>query len=270
MLSVLSERGPDSVGFAIYSSGGSKSVKLTLRVPDDVDFAAELRDHLKHEKKITQRANHIVVEVPPEMESDLRTWLGDAHPEVHIVGAGMRMELYKDVGRPDDVVRRLELSDMAGSHAIGHTRMATESLVTTDGSHPFSTGVDQCLVHNGSLSNHNAVRRVLKYEGMEFETENDSEVAASYLTWRMRKGATLEQALYDSLEALDGFYTFLVGTRSGFAVLRDPIACKPAIMVETDDYVAFGTEYRAIAILPGVEDGHLFEPEPGRVYAWEH
>jgi glutamate synthase domain-containing protein 1 len=168
------------------------------------------------------------------------------------------------------VAARFSLSSMTGTHAIGHTRMATESSVTTNGAHPFSTGPDQCLVHNGSLSNHNAVRRMLRREGLSFETENDSEVAAGYLTWRMRQGANLKQALTDSLDDLDGFYTFVVGTESGFAVLRDPIACKPAIMAETDDYVAFGSEYRALAMLPAIEKAKLFEPEPAKVYVWEH
>jgi glutamate synthase domain-containing protein 1 len=148
--------------------------------------------------------------------------------------------------------------------------MATESRVTTQGAHPFSTGIDQCLVHNGSLSNHNAVRRVLQHEGLRFETENDSEVAAGYLSWRMREGASLTEALTQSLDDLDGFYTFVVGTEKGFAVLRDPISCKPAVMAETDAYVAFGSEYRALAGLPGIRKARVFEPEPATVYAWEH
>ncbi|MDU2927175.1 MAG: glutamine amidotransferase, partial [Bradyrhizobium sp.] len=182
---------------------------------------------------------------------------------------GARMELYKEVGRPEQVTQRFGLPRMAGSHGIGHTRMATESAVTTRGAHPFSTGLDQCLVHNGSLSNHNGVRRMLQREGMRFATENDTEVAAGYLSWRIREGASLKQALTDSLSDLDGFYTFVVGTETGFAVLRDPISCKPAVMAETDDYVAFGSEYRALAGLPGVDKAHIFEPEPATVYAWE-
>ena len=145
---------------------------------------------------------------------------------------------------------------MHGSHALGHTRMATESRVTTEHSHPFSTGLDLCLVHNGSLSNHNRLRRELRREGIEFQTDNDSEVAAGYLTCRLREGASLEQALEGCLEDLDGFYTFAVGTAEGFAVLRDPIACKPAVMAETDDWVAMASEYRAIAVLPGAEEAH--------------
>jgi glutamate synthase domain-containing protein 1 len=180
------------------------------------------------------------------------------------------MEIYKEVGLPEKVAARFELAAMRGTHAIGHTRMATESSVTTQGAHPFSTGIDQCLVHNGSLSNHNAVRRTLQHEGLTFETENDSEVAAGYLSWRMREGASLKEALTQSLAELDGFYTFVVGTERGFAVLRDPIACKPAVMAETDDYVAFGSEYRALADLPQIQRARVFEPEPGTVYVWEH
>ncbi len=179
------------------------------------------------------------------------------------------MEIFKEVGRPDEVARRFDLAGMAGTHAIGHTRMATESAVTTNGAHPFTTGLDECLVHNGSLSNHNAVRRDLIRQGLSFQTENDTEVAAGYMTWKMREGASLEQALDASLSALDGFYTFVVGTEAGFGVLRDPIACKPAVMAETDRWVAFGTEYRALVDLPGVENAKVWEPEPARIYRWE-
>jgi glutamate synthase domain-containing protein 1 len=158
---------------------------------------------------------------------------------------------------------------MAGSHGLAHTRMATESKVTTEGAHPFSTGLDLCLVHNGSLSNHNALRRRLRREGIGFQTENDTEVAAGYLEWRLREGDTLQAALEACLVDLDGFYTFAVGTADGFAVLRDPIACKPAVMAENDEWVAMASEYRAIAVLPGADAAEVWEPEPGRVYSWE-
>ena len=147
--------------------------------------------------------------------------------------------------------------------------MATESAVTTEGAHPFTTGPDQCLVHNGSLSNHNAVRRELAREGLRFETDNDFEVAAGFLTWKIQSGSSLQQAMEASLDALDGFYTFVVGTESGFGVLRDPIACKPAVMAETDRWVAFGTEYRALVDLPGIESARVWEPEPAKPYLWE-
>src|ERR671934_190475 len=179
------------------------------------------------------------------------------------------LEIYKETGSPRDFVRQFALEDFTGTHALGHTRMATESRVTTEGSHPFSTGLDVCLVHNGSLSNHNRLRERLRREGIEFQTENDTEVAPAYLAWRLREGASLEEALEDCLDDLDGFYTFLVGTADGFAVLRDPIACKPAVLAETDDWVAMASEYQALAVLPGAAEARIWEPEPRVVYAWE-
>jgi amidophosphoribosyltransferase len=185
------------------------------------------------------------------------------------MSAGKAIEIYKETGRPEEFARQFRLEDIQGTHGLGHTRMATESRVTTEGSHPFSTGLDLCLVHNGSLSNHNRLRENLRREGIRFETENDTEVAAGYFSWRLHEGATLEQALEGALDDLDGFYTFLVGTIDGFAVLRDPIACKPAVLAETDDWVAMGSEWRAIAVLPGAADARVWEPAPGVVYAWE-
>ena len=161
------------------------------------------------------------------------------------------------------------LRDFLPDHIIGHTRMATESAVTMAGSHPFSTGEDLCLVHNGSLSNHNWLRTRLQREGISFETENDSEVAAGYLTWRLKQGDSLAQALEHALKELDGFFTFAIGTRDGFAVIRDPIACKPAVLAETDDYVAMASEYQALTTLPGIENAHVWEPAPATLYVWE-
>jgi glutamate synthase domain-containing protein 1 len=200
---------------------------------------------------------------------EVEEWIRGHRPDLRVMSAGRAIEIYKEVGRPEKFIQQFHLGDIEGSHGLGHTRMATESRVTTEGSHPFSTGLDLCLVHNGSLSNHNRLRERLRREGIEFQTENDTEVAAGYLTWRMREGASLEEALEGALTDLDGFYTFLVGTADGFAVLRDPIACKPAVLAETDDWVAMSSEYRAIAVLPGAADARLWEPEPSVVYAWE-
>jgi glutamate synthase domain-containing protein 1 len=273
MLATMSDRGPDSAGFAIYGTGDDGHIKLTLRSKTGAaldDIARELSQQLDMPISARLRATHLVLTVPCAIEDRVRAWLAAHRPDVAVVGTGTRMELYKEVGLPSDVVKRFALAGMSGTHGIGHTRMATESAVTTDGAHPFSTGPDQCLVHNGSLSNHNSVRRVLARDGLTFETENDSEVAAAYLTWRMRQGAGIESALESSLGDLDGFYTFVVGTQSGFAVLRDPIACKPAVMAETEDYVAFGSEYRVLVDLPNIAGARVFEPEPATVYAWKH
>ena len=205
--------------------------------------------------------------MPVAAEAQARAAL--AETEAVLVGVGECMELYKEVGAPAAVTSRFGLPAMSGTHGIGHTRMATESAVTTDGAHPYSTGRDQCLVHNGSLSNHNAVRRELVRRGFVFATENDTEVAAAWLTARMQDGLALDAALRRALAELDGFFTFVVGTADGFAVLRDPIACKPAVMAETTRYVAFGTEYRALAGLPGIDAARVWEPEPATVYAWQ-
>ena len=267
MLATLSDRGPDSAGFAVYGAAVAGAVKLTLRGPPGADFAA-IADELG--ASVALRGDHALLTLPSGQEAEARERLATLSPLTQVVGAGRRMELYKSVGRPRDVAARLGLPAMSGSHAIGHTRMATESAVTTAGAHPFSTGRDQCLVHNGSLSNHNGWRRTLTREGQRFETENDTEVAAGYLSWRLARGERLDAALAAALGDLDGFFTFAVGTENGFGVLRDPVACKPAVLAETDRYVAFGSEYRALVDLPGIDDAHVFEPEPARVYFWEH
>jgi glutamate synthase domain-containing protein 1 len=265
MLEVMTDRGPDSAGFAVYGSGDADHVKVTVRGKDLEGIAKTLGDGVKG----TLRDNHLVLSFPKDREDQIRTWLAAERSDIKVIGVGQRIELYKEVGLPAEVSKRFGLPDMSGTHGIGHTRMATESAVTTAGAHPFSTGADQCLVHNGSLSNHRSLRRMLEPKGISFETDNDTEVAAGYLSWKLRDGATLAEALQSSLVDLDGFFTFVVGTESGFAVVRDPIACKPAVMAETDQYVAFGTEYRALVGLPGIGSARVFEPEPARVYAWE-
>ena len=272
MLLQLSDRGPDSAGLAIYRDPApSGSSKVSLFSPNRAQDWGAVRDALADQFGAGEPdvlASHAVIVVEADAE-EAQAWLRERFPQLRVMSAGQTIEIYKEAGPPREFIEAFRLGEMQGSHALGHTRMATESAVTTEHSHPFSTGLDLCLVHNGSLSNHNRLRRRLRREGIQFETDNDSEVAAGYLTWRLREGASLEQALEGCLEDLDGFYTFAVGTADGFAVLRDPIACKPAVMAETDDWVAMASEYRAIAALPGAEQATTWEPEPGRVYSWE-
>ncbi|MBX9709674.1 MAG: glutamine amidotransferase family protein [Xanthobacteraceae bacterium] len=271
MLSTMCDRGPDSAGFAVYGPNEAGLAKITVQSPDPVQFKgldAALSVALGTKVNATIKDKHAVLRLDGTFAGKAREVLRERYPDLRVMAAGERIEIYKEVGYPTDVAERFELSKMIGTHGIGHTRMATESAVTTMGAHPFSTGADQCLVHNGSLSNHNNLRRELKREGRVFETENDSEVAAAYLTAQMDKGLSLGGALEKSLDDLDGFYTFVVGTRDGFGVLRDPIACKPAVLAETDRYVAFGSEYRALAGLPGIDTAKVWEPEPATVYFW--
>jgi methylamine---glutamate N-methyltransferase subunit A len=272
MLEQLSDRGPDSAGAAFYRDPAPDDwakVSLHSAAPDPgwERLGMSLAQGFGGASPPKIRASHAIFDIHAEAD-EAEQWLNENHPEFTLMSTGRLIEIYKEAGLPRDFVRRFALHELGGSHALGHTRMATESRVTTDHSHPFSTGLDLCLVHNGSLSNHNLLRRELQREGIRFRTDCDSEVAAGYLTWRMREGATLEQALEGCLEDLDGFYTFAVGTADGFAVLRDPIACKPAVMAETDEWVAMASEYRAIAVLPDAAHAATWEPEPGKVYSW--
>jgi amidophosphoribosyltransferase len=270
MLHEMAARGPDSAGFAVYGAADGVEKISALSRSGETDWAhleRELEQVLGADVGVEVRSDHAVFRTPGEGQT-ARNWLIENAPDVSVLAVGRAIELCKGVGDPDAVAERLGLPARSGTHAVAHTRMATESAVTTEGSHPFSTGADTCLVHNGSLSNHNRLREVLRRRGETFQTENDSEVAAGYLAWRMREGDTIEAAVGRALTDFDGFYTFAIGTRDGFAVVRDPIACKPAVIAETDDWVAMSSEFRAIARLPGAEHAELWEPEPARVYSW--
>ncbi|MDF1804655.1 glutamine amidotransferase family protein [Thalassovita sp.] len=271
MLITMTDRGPDSAGIAIYGDEQDGSVKITVQSDNPDTAFAELDGALTSviHAPVTMRVvdTHAVLTVPAQVEDKAIAALEEKG--LRIMGSGASMEIYKEVGLPKQVAARFGLRDMGGSHGIGHTRMATESAVTTMGAHPFSTADDQCLVHNGSLSNHNQMRRKLAKKGVFTRSENDTEVGAAYISSRIADGATLGEALEGTLEDLDGFFTFVTGTKNGFGVVRDPIACKPAVMAETDDYVAFASEYRAFADLPGIDKARVWEPEPATVYFWE-
>lgn len=273
MLITMTDRGPDSAGIAIYGRPVKGRAKLTVQSSQpETDFknlAKDLGKSLGSPVKAVIKNTHVVLDVPARKLDAARSALTQLRPNCRVMSSGESIEIFKEVGLPKDVAARFGVSKMSGTHGIGHTRMATESAVTTMGAHPFSTGADQCLVHNGSLSNHNSVRRELKRAGMTFETENDTEVAAAFISHKLQEGEKLGDAMQATLTDLDGFFTFVVGTHNGFGVVRDPIACKPAVMAETDQYVAFGSEYRALVNLPGIDKARVWEPEPATVYFWE-
>jgi len=265
MLRELCDRGPDSAGFAVY---GTKICMVNRNgAVDWSGVARRLGAAIGADVAVETVEDHAIFRTTGAGDT-ARKWLIDNVRGAWVLSQGQSIEIFKGVGDPAAIVERLGLTARTGTHAIGHTRMATESAVTVAGSHPFSTGDDTCLVHNGSLSNHNRLREQLARHGERFQTDNDSEVAAAYLASRLRAGDTLQGALENGLKDLDGFYTFVVGTRDGFAVIRDPIACKPAVIAETDDWVAMASEYRAIAPLPGAEHATIWEPAPATVYAW--
>ena len=266
MLINMGSRGPDSAGFAIYKKEEKGKFKYSICLNNLIfdDFEKKINEYI--EAKFEKNSDHVIIKTQTQPK-DMLNLLKNNFKDIALVGYGKSIEIFKQVGEPSDVVKKFKLEDYSGSHAIGHTRMATESAITTDGSHPYSTGEDECLVHNGSLSNHNNLRRKLKKSGVNFDSENDTEVAAGYISNNLSK-KNLRETLKDSLNDLDGFYTFITGTKEGFAVLRDEIACKPAVIAETEDYVAIASEFQAMAHLPNVNNAKIFEPEPGIVYSW--
>jgi methylamine---glutamate N-methyltransferase subunit A len=268
MLDGMATRGPDSAGFAIYTKQNKNKFKYSICLNQLTDKEVKKKIS-KFLKKITLKtfSDHVILETEEKPKKVLEI-LDTKLKEVSLVGYGKSINIFKQTGNPKDVVRKFKLSSFSGTHAIGHTRMATESAITTQGSHPYSTSEDECLVHNGSLSNHNNIRRSLKKEGQKFNSENDTEVAAGYISSQISKGENLEKTLKNSLKDLDGFYTFIAGTKDGFALLRDEIACKPAVVAETKDYVAVASEFQCMAHLPNVNTAKIFEPKPGIVYHW--
>ncbi|MBD1851877.1 class II glutamine amidotransferase [Cyanobacteria bacterium FACHB-502] len=270
MLVGMSDRGPDSAGLAVFTATLPDPYrKYSLYAGNQaIDWSA-LPQSLSELGKATidPHGNQAVLMTDLSPQT-VRAWLKSAYPQLHLLSAGRTIDLYKDTGTPIAVSDRYEFRSLKGSHAVGHTRMATESAVTPAHAHPFTAGEDFCLVHNGSLSNPNEIRRKLEPRGIHFETDNDTEAACRFLEWRMQEGDDLETAIQNGFEELDGFYTFLMGTADKLALVRDPFACKPAIVAETDDYVAIASEFRSLAHLPDVNQANLYEPAPEEMYVW--
>lgn len=276
MMCQIVDRGPDSAGLAVYDTPGlvSKGTStLSLLGKDQglpvADITASLENLLSPSAAPAVRVVGDTTLVSAAVGTDLLVKaVSETLPASTIIGRGEHVAVMKSVGHPMDIAAEHGLEAMSGSQGLSHTRMATESAVTAGGSHPFSVADDLCLVHNGSFSNHATIRRELKREGVVFDSDNDTEVGARYIASRLQQGDTLEEALVNLGKVFDGFYTLVVTTADSMAVVRDPIACKPAIIAETDDYVAMASEYRALAALPGIETARIFEPEPGKVYTW--
>ena len=273
MLEEMGDRGPDSAGVAIYRNpapeGGSKvSLFSTSSDEDWPARTAQVSQAFDLEFNLEIHASHAILTSAAPVD-EIGHWIRSNWPDLRIMSVGESIEIYKEMGHPKAVAERFGFKNFSGTHAVAHTRMATESAVTTEHSHPFSTGLDLCLVHNGSLSNHNRLRNYLTRQGGQFQTDNDSEVAAGYLTWRLSLGESVVDALESAIRDLDGFYTFAIGSSNGFSVLRDPIACKPAVLAENDDWVAMSSEYRAIARLPDAKHSNIWEPAPAQIYSWE-
>ena len=277
MFTCMGERGPDSGGLAVFGQPAPAGQRrFNLFVPDRghdwqpllASFRRAFAGQGGDGAELLPLENHAVLLTPAE-PGRVRAWLAECDPSPHLLSVGRCIDVYKDVGRPGDIARRYRFAELAGSHCVGHTRMATESDVTPRHAHPFTAGEDFCLVHNGSLSNPYMLRRMLQRRGERFETDNDTEAACRFFEWRLAQGDTLEQALEKGFRTLDGFYTFLLGTSDRLTLVRDAFACKPAVVAETDDYLAVATEFRSLAHLPGIADADLFEPRPEELYSWK-
>ncbi|MEP9393157.1 glutamine amidotransferase [Gordonia sp. VNK1] len=272
MLGEMQDRGADSAGIAVYGNtdwapAGHGCVSLLDLDVDAADAAAALSESLGTPVSAQYVDNTLVIsaELPSE---ELLAAARAAYPGALVAGFGSDLTVLKGVGAPRDLTKRWDLASAQGWQGVGHTRMATESAVTPAGAHPYAVGPEQCLVHNGSFSNHATIRRELRAAGVEFDSENDTEVGARFVAHQLAQGKDVETALKEVCATFDGFYTLVVSNRDSFAVVRDAIACKPAVIAETDDWVAMASEYRALADLPGVENARIWEPEPEVVYAW--
>jgi methylamine---glutamate N-methyltransferase subunit A len=272
MLVGMTSRGPDSAGVAIFGvppAGASNKMSLFCGegTADWKRLAQELGAKFAGEHRVTPSGRHAILTTPADPD-EVKRWLADAAPEIYVLSMGRSIDLYKDIGAPADIVERYALNAVKGTHVIAHTRMATESAVTPAHAHPFTAGRDFCLVHNGSLSNPHLVRKKLEPLGIRFVTDNDTEAACRFFEWRMREGDDLTTAVHRGFSELDGFFTFLMGTDKEMLIVRDAFACKPAVVAETDDYVAIASEFRSLAHLPGVRHASVFEPKPEEVYSW--
>jgi len=276
MLEAMTTRGPDSAGIAVYADTAGPSavapgMRYSLRSDTGADWelaGKALAADTGSEVTVRQLAPDSAVLESPADEAVFLAAVRRAAPAVTVVGYGRAMVVVKDVGAPADICARHGIPGWSGYQGSGHTRMATESAVTTAHSHPFAPAADLALVHNGSFSNYATVRRRLARAGVYTDTDNDSEVAARLIATRMADGDSLEDALRTVLKEMDGFFTLLVTTRTQFAVVRDSFACKPAVIAETGDYVAMASEYQALARLPGVGSAEVFEPMPEEIHVW--
>ena len=280
MATVLGSRGLDSTGLALYGAlaPGHMVLRINLQADgsDPEAKLAEIRElvgEVATVAGVTYSGNIARIEIEGvEDTSDLDHMTRITHAVesvgVELFSIGTAMEIVKDVGP----ARELAVYDVAGfqgSHGIAHTRLATESIVNICYSHPFWARPfpDIAVVHNGQLTNHNKLRRSFRRRGYEFLTTNDSEVIAVFIADRLRAGTTLEEALHDSIEGLDGTFTYLVATRDGIGFAKDRFATKPLIIAEDDGFVAMASEEVALEPVT-TRDTAVYEPTARSVRTW--
>jgi len=291
MLQALKHRGPDSTGYALYGEGsgddnyimrfkvgenvkeGSKAVNEDKSVYDSrrkqVDgHIRDLGANIIQDQQLTPYSFRYVIKYDKDlMEFSKKV---ESVKMTEILSLGKTLELVKDLGDATAVSKQYGLDKIKGTHAIGHSRMATESGVDIRSAHPFwgYPFSDVSVVHNGQLTNYWNNRRALENKGMRFMSECDSELIAVYLAEKMRRGISLKDGMRDSLKELDGVFTYLVATKDSLGMAKDTMAAKPMVLYESDNLVAMGSEEIAIrTLLPQEID--TYDPYEGEVKVWQ-
>jgi glutamate synthase domain-containing protein 1 len=275
MLDGCQHRGPDSTGFALYAPEAEGRLRLRFLVGEGSE-AAEATARLKalfaeHGAKVvedeTVGSNY---RVTVEFSGDLQQFAYAVEHAAKVVSIGSSLEIVKDVGSAHVVDERYGVGSFQGSHGLGHVRLATESDVKPEASHPFwATGfADVAIVHNGQITNYWKMRRRLERRGFEFTTDNDSELIAVYLADKLSQGIALDEALRTSIEDLDGTFSFLVSTKDEIGYAKDRLAAKPMILYENDDLIAVASEEVSLnRLFPG-RALDTREPPPGTYATW--
>jgi glutamate synthase domain-containing protein 1 len=287
MLQSMKHRGPDSTGYALYGppQDGLVVMRYTLadaNTPRDFEFDDRLARHQRQVVARLKAAGADIRDVESETEYAYRVSLayeGDLKDltdriediaDAEVLSVGRSLEIVKDLGDADSVCKQYDLDDFSGTHAIGHVRMATESDVDISGAHPYWAYPfrDVAVVHNGQLTNYFQWKRRLERSGHRFQSECDSEIIAVYLAEKMSEDATLEDAMRESLDELDGVFTYIAVTDDALGVAKDEMAAKPLVLYESDDVVALASEEIAIrAVLDREID--TYDPYEGEVMVWQ-
>jgi glutamate synthase domain-containing protein 1 len=276
MLDGCQHRGPDSTGFALYhETRDDDELRLRFLVAEGEEGdrtigdikarLAEFEAAVTEEERIGNTVRFTV-----RFDGDLQSLAYAMEHVAKVVSIGQSLDIVKDVGGAHDVDDTYHVAGFAGTHGIGHVRLATESDVTPDRSHPFwATGfADVAIVHNGQITNYWKMRRRLEKRGMEFNTDNDSELIAVYLADKLANGSTLEEALRSSIDDMDGTFSFLVSTKDEIGYAKDRLAAKPMVMYEDDDLVAIASEEVSLnKLFPG-RALQTIEPPPGTFRTW--
>lgn len=275
MLYGCQHRGPDSTGFALY--GDAKPDQYHLRFFLDEGQGRQPAIDKIHQVCAEHGAEIVAKEsvwnnyhLTVTFRGDLRAFAYAVEHAAKVISIGTSLEIIKDIGSAHDVDKHFDIGEFHGSHGIGHVRLATESEVRPEAAHPFwATGfADVAIVHNGQITNYWKMRRRLEQRGFEFRTDNDSELIAVYLADKLAQGVPLKQALEDSIDDLDGTFSFLVSTRDEIGYAKDRLAAKPMILYEDEDLIAVASEEVSLnRLFPG-RALDTREPAPGTFRTW--